>query len=86
MSTYGGSTISHILILSDYPKIDPWFSYTKKSLPPLHEMLGVRRRFAHFPGGTVDEEATWNGKVWTRKHDGETFPLNHYYAWRRYEV
>ena len=66
------------------PFIEPWFSYTKDSLPPLHEMLGVRRRVAATV--PVDEEATWDGKVWTRRYDGETFPLLHYYAWRRYEV
>ena len=78
--------MSHALSLFDYPRIDPWFSYTKKSLPPLHEMLGVRRRFAYFPGGTIDEEASWDGQNWKRKHDGALFPLDHYYAWRRYEV
>jgi len=66
--------------------LDPWFNYTKVSRPPLHEVLGVRRRFANLPGGTIDEDASWDGEEWTRKHDGERFPLNHYYAWRRYEV
>ncbi len=68
------------------PAIEPWFNYTKDSLPPRDEILGVRRRFAYFLGGTVDEDATWDGTVWKRKHDGEEFPLTHYYAWRRYEV
>lgn len=67
-------------------RLDPWFNYTKVSTPPLHEVLGVRRRFAHFPGGTVDEDASWDGKEWTRKYDGERFEKSHYYAWRRYEV
>ena len=68
------------------PAIEPWYNYTKDSLPPRDEVLGVRRRFAHFPGGTVDEEAVWNGNAWIRKVDGEMFPLSHYYAWRKYEV
>jgi hypothetical protein len=69
------------------PFIDPWFSYTKDSLPPLNEMLGVRRKFSNRGGdGIVDEEATWDGKVWRRRYDNEQFPLTHYYAWRRYEV
>lgn len=66
--------------------LEPWFNYTKDSTPPLGVVLGVRHKFANLPGGLVSEDATWDGKCWIRRHDGERFPLNHYYAWRSYEV
>lgn len=66
--------------------LEPWFQYTRDSLPPRDEVLGVRRKFANLPGGTVDEDAVWDGEMWTRKPDGQKFPLHHYYAWRKYEV
>ena len=71
---------------SGIPYIDPWFHYTKTSVPLVGEWLGVRRKFANLPGGTVDEDALWDGAQWVRRHDGEKFPLHHYYAWRKYEV
>ena len=68
-----------------FPVIEPWFSYTKDSLPLRDELLGVRRRISS-RDSPVDEAATWDGKNWTRKYDGEKFPLHYYYAWRRFEV
>lgn len=72
--------------MSGLPLIEPWYNYTKDSRPPTGIMLGVRRKFANLAGGLIGENAIWDGLEWTRQHDGERFPLDHYYAWRSYEV
>ncbi len=61
------------------------WQYTKDSLPPKNEILAVRRRPSS-RSDPIDEDAAWNGELWARRPDNQTFALNDYYAWRRLET
>ena len=62
------------------------FEKTATSLPPKHEVLAVQHKFANMPGGTVDEEAIWDGEQWTSRRTNEKFEKNYYHLWRRLET
>lgn len=59
---------------------------TETSLPPKGEILAVVHRVFGPTGGEAHEEATWDGKQWTRRRDGEVLPKAYYYNWRRLET
>lgn len=72
-------------IMDSAPEWPPMYNYTLKSVPPKHEVLAVVHKLSS-RGEYADDEAIWDGEMWTRRRDGERMDLNYYYLWRKLET
>lgn len=62
------------------------YNRTAKSLPPVGEVLAVIHIVPGRGGEQIDEEATWNGEMWTRRRNGELVQKGYFDLWRRLET